>query len=414
MAADPLTVLRNEIATIAEDPGLDAGERAAAYRALRRRMQDALGELETYAGDADLARTAHARAVASEVARVRENADIREELIRRGAATAEDMDAIGYLAHDEIDRLLQEGLLEEAVAYQEKQHPRDRTGKWRRKPGGALIKQLRARGGGVLPEGEEEAPGKATAPTPATEEEPVDVGGDIELAARLLSEGKKVKLAQPREVSVLLDKLAMIALDAEAKGEQAPTYDLCGIHVEGTNLFCVESKGIPRVRMPQLVGDPAPGTKADKLQRNKRGEVDITRQFRAYLKSEGVKMRMGEEEAQYLRASQNELNGVKTAGIMGALEKGVKIEGRLFVSRDNYIVDGHHRWAAEVGRDLRDNIAGDVTMQIERIDMDIVDLLDLANAFAADWGLQQQAVGESAGTAARQAKPRRKKGARGR
>ena len=227
----------------------------------------------------------------------------------------------------------------------------------------------------------------------------VNVGGDIELAAKLIAEGRKVELDQPREVSTLLDKLSAIANEAKEKGEKAPDYDLCNVTVKGTNLFCVESKGIPRVEMPQLVGDAEPGSKADALPRNARGEIDITDQFREHLKEMGVEITPGHEAASYLRASQAELNGVKTAGIMGAIEDGVVIEGSLFVSRDNYIVDGHHRWAAEVGRDLRDNQAGDVTMQVERIDMDIGTLLDEANNFAREWGIQQQGVGEAAGIA---------------
>jgi hypothetical protein len=40
---------------------------------------------------------------------------------------------------------------------------------------------------------------------------------------------------------------------------EGPKFDLCKVTVKGTNLFCVESKGIPRIKMPQLAGVPAKG-----------------------------------------------------------------------------------------------------------------------------------------------------------
>ena len=37
-----------------------------------------------------------------------------------------------------------------------------------------------------------------------------------------------------------------------AKGGKAPNFNLCNVSVTGSNLFCAESKGIPRIQMPQL------------------------------------------------------------------------------------------------------------------------------------------------------------------
>lgn len=217
------------------------------------------------------------------------------------------------------------------------------------------------------------------------EEEPVDVKGDVALAAKLLGEGKRVRLNQPHEVSTLLDKLAEIVAEANAKGEQAPMFDLCKVSVRGTNLFCEHSKGIPRLEMPQLKGEPTPGSKADALQKNEKGRVSLDDVFIQHLRAKGVGVEQTTQKASFLRASQHELNGANVARISREITDG-RPTLPIFVSRDDYIVDGHHQWAATVGHDSRDG-SFDIEMPVQRIDMPITDVLEEARQFAADWGL---------------------------
>ena len=215
---------------------------------------------------------------------------------------------------------------------------------------------------------------------------------NIDDAALALSRNKKVVLSQPKQVSTLLLKLKQMAADADARGEKAPVYNLCNVSVNGTNLFCSESKGVPRVLMPQLKGIPIPGSKAASLTPDSRGEVDITDNFREYLSSKGIGMTDDDERADYLKATQNELNGAKVAGIAGAIRANKLDKARLFVSKDNYIVDGHHRWAATVAVDLDDNNPGDLRMPVARVDMDIIELLQASNDFAREYGIPQSDV----------------------
>ena len=228
--------------------------------------------------------------------------------------------------------------------------------------------------------------------------EVINVGDDVVKAAELIAKGVPVELDSPRVVSTLLDKLAEMVEDAIAKGDKAPTYDLCRVTVKGTNLFCVESKGIPRIQMPQLKGVAVAGSRAAGLTPDRRGEVDITPQFKEYLAGKGIGIRTGEESAAYMKATQNELDGAKVAGIAKFLDGGGVIEGEnILLSKDGYIVDGHHRWAAVVGLDARDNELGnDVPMGVDFIDLDIFRVLREANRFAADWGLPQQSVADDA------------------
>lgn len=216
------------------------------------------------------------------------------------------------------------------------------------------------------------------------------VTSDIEVAARALASNKRVSLRQVREVSTLLNKLAEISRDAIAKGEKAPNYNLCAVSVKGTNLFCHGNKNIPRVEMPQLKGFPVEGSKAKKLIKpDERGEYDVTPYFRKYLEEKGAKITDATEGAAYLRATQNELNGGKTAAIANAIRENKLADERIFVSRDNYIVDGHHRWSASVGVDTDDGVLGDITMKVARVDMGIIELLGEAKRFADEWGIPQ-------------------------
>lgn len=193
-------------------------------------------------------------------------------------------------------------------------------------------------------------------------------------------------------MSTLLDKLKEMVDEAVAKGDKAPTFDLCKVSVPGTNLFCTESMVQSRSDMPQLSGKPKPGTKADALPKNDKGEVDLSGPFVEQLASLGMSVTDEREQASYLRASQNELNGGKVAGMVSGMRSGAMKEGPIFVSRDNYVVDGHHRWAATVGVDLEDDVAGDVDMPVRRIDGDIVEVLALANEFALEMGIPQAAM----------------------
>jgi hypothetical protein len=74
---------------------------------------------------------------------------------------------------------------------------------------------------------------------------------------------------------------------------------------------------------------------------------------------------------------------------MGALEKDPnhpKITAPIYVSRDGYVIDGHHRWAAIVAYNAKhpDN---PIPMKSTVIDMDIKDAIPMANKFAEDMGI---------------------------
>lgn len=218
------------------------------------------------------------------------------------------------------------------------------------------------------------------------------VTSNVDDAVTALAGNEKVELTSIRQVSTLMDKLRDIAKQAIKDGTKAQTYNLCNVSVAGTNLFCAGNKGINRVNMPQLKGKPVAGSLADKMPRDSRGEVDVGPGFRENLENAGFQVSDDIEKASYLKATQNELNGVKVAGIAKAYDEGKLAREPLFVSKDNYIVDGHHRWAAMVAADSESGSLGHITVPVERVDDNIIDILGRANKYAADQGIPQSSA----------------------
>ena len=268
----------------------------------------------------------------------------------------------------------------------EEQHPRDDHGRWTDGGDSTLT-------GGTKDHGVEW-------------HQPVDANGrpipikveKMKEAIALVLQGKVVELPDVRHVNTLLDKLGKMARDAEKAGEKAPNFDLCNVTVPGTNLFCADKlrtaeqpQGIPRIEMPQLGGTPVAGSAADLLAKNSKGEVDGGAHFMNYMAGLGYGVKNEVVSAASLKASQSELVGAKVAGMMRKFDKNPdKLrEAAIFVSRDNYIVDGHHRWAAVVGLDTKD---GKLTasMKVHRIDAPITEVLRLANKWSQHFGIAQK------------------------
>ncbi len=237
--------------------------------------------------------------------------------------------------------------------------------------------------------------GRPAPPSAGTIDDPIDVGGDIDSAAAHLAAGRHVRLNQPDEVATLLGKLREITATAKAKGVNAPTFDLCQVSVAGTNLFCAETKGIPRAQMPQLSGQAVPGSPAEATV-NAKGEANIENLFRDALIARGISITPKTVPASHLRATQAELDGPKVAGMAAAMEAGKIPDAPIFVTRDNYILDGHHRWAAKLGLDTGNNTLGEVDMPVHVIDADIGAVIDFANAFALEMGIRPKGLGAAA------------------
>ncbi|MFZ9354191.1 MAG: hypothetical protein ACO25L_05170, partial [Candidatus Nanopelagicales bacterium] len=186
-----------------------------------------------------------------------------------------------------------------------------------------------------------------------------------------------------------IQKVKDIVDDAKAKGEKAPNINLCQITVPGTNLYCDDNLGIPREEMPQFKGKAIEGSRAANMPVDKDGEVDTEPVFKEMLKQKGIKVSQTEVPADKLKATQNELVGAKVLGMMGALEKDPqheKITAPIYVSRDGYVIDGHHRWAAIAAYNAA-HPDSQIPMKVQVIDMDIKDAIPMCNNFAEEIGI---------------------------
>lgn len=209
----------------------------------------------------------------------------------------------------------------------------------------------------------------------------------VEAAIAMMNEGKTVELENDGQAHTLLVELARIANDAKMKGREAPNYDLCKVTVPGTNLFCGENQGVPRSKMPQLRSKPVAGSEADKLPRNQWGEVEGAPIFQKHLEDLGISVKSQTMRASQLKATQLDMKGTQIALMMTDSKFDPKSE-EIWVTRDGYILDGHHRWAATVGRDLADGKIGDLDLRVKVIDAPISEILPMANSWTQEIGLK--------------------------
>jgi len=226
-----------------------------------------------------------------------------------------------------------------------------------------------------------------------TKSDPLHLSSAKEALAAI-GEGKHVYM-QPDKVSLLIDKLAANVQEAKTLGKEAPNYNLCNVTVADSNLFCEESQGISRIEMPQLAGKPLPGSEAAGLEKDSRGDVNVAPVFQERLRSAGITMTETTVPATMLKATQNELIGPKVAAMVADYDSGKYTAGSgppIFVSSDNYVLDGHHRWAAVVGKDYDDARGGDINMNVIKVDMPIDQLLPYAINFTRDIGIEQKGV----------------------
>jgi hypothetical protein len=93
--------------------------------------------------------------------------------------------------------------------------------------------------------------------------------------------------------------------------------------------------------------------------------------------------------ASQLSASQVEMKSSKVGG-MADSDTFDPADTPILVSKDGYIVDGHHRWGAQLVRDYLDGKAGDLELKVRVIDMGILDILEDSNNFNDALGMDRK------------------------
>lgn len=264
----------------------------------------------------------------------------------------------------------------------------------------------------------------------------------VEEAVMALLDGHEVDMPDIAGAHTLLEDLGAIVTTLKAMVDAGEidkdtlntfVFDLCQITVQGTSAFCLGNKGIPRFLMPQAEGKPAPGSAAERAlekmnaeravrraeieasdlspdekkealsKQQPKDEYDATEEFLAYLLEHGA-IKAGEPgpvRSDKLKATQRDMQGQVVVGMLNSRKAGTYDPSKkpIFISRDNYVIDGHHRWAATLGMDFEDGELGnDHMMNVIVLDAPISQIIRLANEFTEKFGILKKPVAKRADT----------------
>ena len=198
-----------------------------------------------------------------------------------------------------------------------------------------------------------------------------------------------------KKLKQLFNGLREEAAIALLAGKDIPeTFDLCSITVPGTNLFCSGNKGLPRSMMPQLKGFPVAGSRAEEGPLDKNGKFDASELFLEMLEEQKVKTKRYRIDPTKLKATQNQLVGAKIAVRVGDMQNNPnhkKFKMPYFISKDGYILDGHHGWASVLSYCLLERKT--LKINVIEVDMKIKKLVRIANQFMKDVGIAAKTAG---------------------
>jgi hypothetical protein len=162
--------------------------------------------------------------------------------------------------------------------------------------------------------------------------------------------------------------------------------DLAEFEEGDSNLFASVEGAPAQSRLPKLKGVPKPGTPAAKLapaQRAKDGKtiVDLGPALLAHFKAT-AKVVAATVPADQLRPTDLSLSGYRLRAMKQAIQNGSYKPTPILISDENYILDGHTRWAAQVALGVK-NLA------VERVNLPVLKALKSEQQFAEEQGLEQ-------------------------
>jgi len=114
--------------------------------------------------------------------------------------------------------------------------------------------------------------------------------------------------------------------------------------------------GIPRDEMPQI-------------------DADDVQAFVQWVQDLGVGVDKGWCPASRLRATQSEINVDKVRTMLSDPKIGIVMQEPYLVSKEGYLLDGHHRWMALLTRDSQARVP------VIKFDLPVREILDIANGY---------------------------------
>lgn len=205
---------------------------------------------------------------------------------------------------------------------------------------------------------------------------------------------KKASKKDRWTLSVLFANLRMQQDKAMLTNTVAEDFDLATFTVPGTPLFNVGNKGYERHEMPQLKGYPLPDSSAAMhIKPTKSGKLDMADVFLSELTYDNVLTTSYRTNPLSIRATQSQLSGMKVAHCVQELETDAshkKFSMSYFISRDRFLLDGHHGWASILAYCLIHKQG--VAINVIEVDMGIHKLVKYANAFMNKHGIGSKTV----------------------
>jgi predicted ABC-type ATPase len=167
---------------------------------------------------------------------------------------------------------------------------------------------------------------------------------------------------EPENVSALFMKMA----------DRTDHPDITEIKVEGTLLFGDEGMGIARKDMPQI-------------------DKDLRPQFLEDLEKDGITSEKEKVDPKTLKPIQKEVSGSRSGAIYNKYREEGKIpkQDRILISKDGFVIDGHHTWAASVAFSF-DNPSAEIP--VYRLSVNAQEALDASLAWTQSKGIEGQSI----------------------
>lgn len=188
-----------------------------------------------------------------------------------------------------------------------------------------------------------------------------DKSRDAVAVAAALTAGRSPNVA-PETVAAVLAEIA--------KGEAHP--DLTELRVDGTFMYGKNGLGYARNEMPQIPSD--------------RREEFFDR-----LREDDIVIKFEKVDPQSLDPVQKEISAKIIAEFLPIIRERGLGETAIIVSKDDYVIDGHHRWATAVSLSFEQE---GVLLPIFRIGLNHTELLEEAWKWNEEVGIKPLEMGE--------------------
>ena len=167
---------------------------------------------------------------------------------------------------------------------------------------------------------------------------------------------------EPENVSALFMKMA----------DRTDHPDITEIKIEGTLLFGDEGMGIARKDMPQI-------------------DKDLRPEFLDDLEKDGITSEKEKVDPKTLKPIQKEVSGSRSGAIYNKYREEGKIpkQDRILISKDGFVIDGHHTWAASVAFSF-DNPSAKIP--VYRLSVNAQEALDASLAWTQSKGIEGQSI----------------------